>query len=83
VSDPCDLIILLKENERKTKMALIQVQCPFCDTLASVAVNSVEGNEYYNVCIADQARLIADHAMVAVDVEPSSLDDYCGCGCGY
>lgn len=64
-------------------MALIQVQCPFCSAPATVAVNSVEGDNYYNVCVADQARLIADHAMVAVDVEPSSLDDYCGCGCGY
>lgn len=57
--------------------------CAYCELPATHGVNSVEGDEYYGVCVEDQTRLINDHTMVAVEFIPMSANYWedCTCGC--
>lgn len=57
------------------------IECSFCKVPATSGVDTVERDEYYNVCDSDLARLVSDHSMVAVALVVQ--DTSCGCGCGY
>lgn len=61
----------------------MSLNCSFCGDQAVSGVNTVELDEYYQVCELDLARLVRDFDMVAVELIPQTEGywDDCECGC--